>query len=203
VKTSRKGVGEFEIELQGISAHAGVDPGAGASAIHELAHVVTAIQALADPGRGLSINVGVVGGGTRPNVIAERARATVDVRASLMEDAAAVEAAFARLRPIDSRVRLTIRGGMNRPPMVRSAGTARLYEMARDVARQMGRDLGEGGTGGGSDGNFTAAIGVPTLDGLGAVGDGPHAIHEHVVVNELPWRAALVAGLIARLGAVG
>lgn len=199
VKTSRKGVGEYEIAAHGVSAHAGVAPGAGASAIHELARQIVAIERLNDATRGISVNVGVIGGGTRSNVVAEQARAQVDVRVARAADAAAVTAALAALAPADPRVRLEVTGGLNRPPMERSPATVRLYELARDVARQLGRDLGEGATGGGSDGNLTAALGIPTLDGLGAVGDGPHALDEHVVVDDLPWRAALVAGLMTRL----
>ena len=203
VKTARKGVGEFDIELTGVSSHAGVDPGGGASAISELARVIARIEALADHSRGLFINVGVVEGGTRPNVVAELASARVDVRVSRLGDLAVIEAAFAALRSVDPRVALRVSGGMNRPPMVRSAGVARLYELARRVARVLGRELGEGATGGGSDGNFTAALGVPTLDGLGATGDGAHALHEHVIVNDLPWRSALLAAVMARLSDVG
>ena len=137
---------------------------------------------------------------TRSNVVAERASARIDVRVSFLDDAATITKTFAHLRPENPRVRLEVRGGFNRPPMERTAGVARLYDIARKVAREMGRELGEGMTGGASDGNFTAALGVPTLDGLGAIGDGPHALHEHVVVSELPARAALLAGLMARIG---
>jgi glutamate carboxypeptidase len=200
VKTARKGVGEFELVAQGISAHAGANPGAGASAIHEIARQVLAIGALNDPARGLTLNVGVVEGGTRSNVVAERARAVIDVRVSRMSDAAAIERALRALAPSDARVTLTLSGAINRPPMERTAGVAALYALAQDVSRGMGRELGEGATGGASDGNFTAALGVPTIDGLGALGDGPHALHEHVVIKELAPRAALVAGLIARIG---
>ena len=199
VKTARKGVGEFEIVAEGISSHAGADPGAGASAVHELARQIVSLAGMTDAGRGLTVNVGVVEGGTRSNVVAERARAFVDVRIARLEDAAAVERALAALRPTDARVRLTVAGRINRPPMERTPGVARLYALAQDVARDMGRTLAEGATGGASDGNFTAALGVPTLDGLGAVGEGPHALHEHVVIKELGPRAALVAGLLARL----
>jgi glutamate carboxypeptidase len=200
VKTARKGVGEFEIAAEGISSHAGADPGAGASAVHEIARQILTIDALNDPARGLTVNVGVVTGGTRSNVVAERASAMVDVRVSRMDDASRVEAALAALQPHNPRVKLTVTGGVNRPPMERTAGVARLYGIAREVARDMGRDLAEGATGGASDGNFTAALGVPTLDGLGALGDGPHALHEHILVKELVPRAALVAGLLARIG---
>lgn len=203
VKTARKGVGEFEVVVEGVSAHAGVDPGAGASAIHELARVIARIEDVARLAPGISVNVGVIDGGTRPNVVAERAVARVDVRVSRLEDAPRVEAAFAALQPDNPRVRLRVAGGLNRPPMERSAGVERLYGIARAVAGEMGEELAEGSTGGGSDGNFTAALGVPTLDGLGAIGDGPHALHEHVLVDALPRRAALVAGVLARLGGVG
>jgi glutamate carboxypeptidase len=199
VKTARKGVGEFAVTTRGISAHAGADPAAGASAVHELARQIVAIEGLADPALGRSVNVGRVEGGTRSNVVAESATAIVDVRVSRLDDAPVVEAAFAALRPANPRVRLEISGGINRPPMERTAGVGRLFDLARDAARELGRELGEGATGGASDGNFTAALGIPTLDGLGAVGDGAHALHEHVVVSALPGQAALVAALLSRL----
>jgi glutamate carboxypeptidase len=199
VKTSRKGVGEFEVTAHGVAAHAGVDPGAGASAIHELARQILALEALNDPTRGLSVNVGRVEGGTRSNVVAEQARAIVDVRVSRLADAPAIEARINDLTAHDPRVRLEVRGAINRPPMERTAGVAALFELAREVARDIGFELQEGTTGGASDGNFTAALGVATLDGLGATGDGAHALHEHVIVDDLPVRAALVAGLLARL----
>ncbi|MFI5178231.1 MAG: M20 family metallopeptidase [Vicinamibacterales bacterium] len=200
VKTARKGVGEFTVTAHGVSAHAGANPGAGASAVHELAHQISALERLNDPANGVTVNVGVIDGGTRSNVVAERARAVVDVRIARLADAAAVERAFAGLQPVNPRVRLAVTGGINRPPMERTAGVARLFELARGVARSMGVDLTEGATGGASDGNFTAALGIPTLDGLGATGDGPHALHEHVVVKDLAPRAALVAGLIRAIG---
>ena len=199
VKTARKGVGEFTLVADGISSHAGADPGAGASAVHELARQITTLVGLTDAQRGLTVNVGVIDGGTRSNVVAERARAFVDVRIARLEDAAMIEQQLASLRPVDARVRLTVTGRINRPPMERTPGVARLYDLARQVAGDLGQSLAEGATGGASDGNFTAALGVPTLDGLGAVGEGPHALHEHVVIKELAPRAALVAGLLARL----
>jgi len=199
VKTARKGVGEFTLVADGVSSHAGADPGAGASAVHELARQITTLVGLTDAQRGLTVNVGVIDGGTRSNVVAERARAFVDVRIARLEDAAMIEQKLASLRPVDARVRLTVTGRINRPPMERTPGVARLYDLARQVAGDLGRSLAEGATGGASDGNFTAALGVPTLDGLGAVGEGPHALHEHVVIKELAPRAALVAGLLARL----
>lgn len=199
LKTSRKGCGEFELRVRGILAHAGIDPGKGASAIHELARQIVALEALQDRSRGVSLNVGVIVGGTRTNVIADDARARIDVRVPTMADAARVDAALRALQPRTAGTSLEITGGINRPPLERTPAVGRLYDMARAVAAELGRELAEGSTGGGSDGNFTAALGVPTLDGLGAVGDGAHALHEHVIVDELPWRAALVAGLIAYL----
>jgi len=199
LKTARKGVGEFDVIAHGVASHAGADPGAGVSAIHEIARQVTAIAGMADPSAGLSVNVGVIEGGTRSNVVAERARAVVDVRISRAADAARIAERMASLKPVDGRVRLEVGGGINRPPMERTAGVGRLFDLARDVAQGWGEQLEEGATGGASDGNFTAAIGVPTLDGLGGVGEGPHALHEHAVIAYLPRRTALLAGLLARL----
>jgi len=200
IKTARKGVAEFEIDVHGVPAHAGVAPASGASAIHALAEIVSRLHGFADPARGLTINVGVISGGTRPNVVAEHARALVDVRIGKLEDGPLVEHAFAALRAGDARIKVTVTGGVNRPPMERTAGVARLFELASVVAAEHGWMLEEGATGGGSDGNFTAALGVPTLDGLGAVGDGAHAAHEHVIIKDLAVRAALLAGLLGRLG---
>ena len=153
-----------------------------------------------DLSRGVSVNVGLISGGSRPNVVPEEAHATIDVRAPTMEDAAAIEAAIRALQPSTPRTSLDISGGISRPPLERGPHVVRLYETAREVARELDHDLEEGGTGGGSDGNFTAALGVPTLDGLGPQGDGAHALHEHIVVRELPWRAAFLAAQLVRLG---
>jgi len=199
VKTSRKGCGEYELVVRGVAAHAGIDPSKGASAIHELARQIVLVQKLQDLDRGVSVNVGTISGGTRTNVVAEEARAVVDVRAPTAADAARVDAAFRALHAVDGRTTVSVSGGLDRPPLERTDQVARLYKQACEAARELGQALDEGGTGGGSDGNFTAALGVPTLDGLGAVGDGAHALHEHVVVDALPDRAALVAGLIARI----
>lgn len=199
VKTSRKGVGEFELTVYGVSAHAGVDPGKGASAIHELARQIIAIEALQDLPRGISLNVGVIEGGSRTNVVAERAQAKIDVRVPTLADASRVEAAIRNLTPHVPGTRLEIRGGVERPPFERTAAVAGLFQTAREAASDLGRDLGEGSTGGGSDGNFTGALGVPTLDGLGPMGDGAHAAHEHVIVSDLAWRAAFLSTLISRL----
>ena len=200
VKTGRKGCGEFELRVRGIPAHAGIDPTRGASAIDELAAQIEAVGALRDHARGVTLNVGVIEGGDRPNVVAEHARAVIDARAATMEDAHRLEQSMQELRPVLDGTTLQVSGGFSRPPFERTPQVARLYECARAVAAELGRDLGEGTTGGGSDGNFTGALGVPTLDGLGAVGDGAHALDEHVVTADLTWRAALLAGLIARCG---
>ena len=198
VKTGRKGCGEFELRVRGIAAHAGIDPSRGASAIDELAAQIGAIGALRDPARGVTLNVGVIEGGARPNVVAEEARAVVDARAGTMADARRVEAAMNALRPTIRGTSIEVTGGFARPPFERTPGVVHLYQTARAVAAELGRDLGEGSTGGGSDGNFTGALGVPTLDGLGVAGDGAHALDEHLLTADLTWRAALVAGLIER-----
>ncbi|HEV8318854.1 MAG TPA: M20 family metallopeptidase [Vicinamibacterales bacterium] len=199
VKTSRKGCGSYELVVHGVPAHAGVDPSKGASAIHELARQILRLEALQDPVRGVTLNVGVVSGGTRRNVVAAEARASIDVRVPTMADAVAVDGALRKLAPELPGTRLELRGAIDRPPLERGAAVIHVYEIARDVAAALGKTLDEGATGGGSDGNFTAALGVPTLDGLGAIGDGAHAVHEHVVVSELAWRAALIVGLVDRL----
>jgi glutamate carboxypeptidase len=199
-KTSRKGCGEFELTVHGVPAHAGLDPGKGASAIHELAHQIVAITALQDLDRGVTVNVGRISGGSRTNVVADAARASIDVRVLTLEDAAAVERQLRALRPVLTGTRLELQGGVDRPPLERSAGVIRLYELARGVAAELGKDLPEGAAGGGSDGNFTAAIGVPTLDGLGPRGDGAHALHEYVELDDLAWRAAFLARFLSRLG---
>lgn len=201
VKTMRKGCGEFELVIRGVAAHAGLDPGKGVSAILELARQILGLQGFEDRERGVTVNVGTISGGTRTNVVAEEARAGIDVRVPTLADAHRLEAALRGLQPIATGASLELTGGFGRPPLERSAAVVELYETARAVAAELGHDLLEGGTGGGSDGNFTAALGVPTLDGLGAIGDGAHAAHEHVEMASLAWRAALVAGLIQRIAA--
>lgn len=195
-KTQRKGCGEFTMTVRGVSAHAGIDPRKGASAIHELAHQIVALEALRDLDRGISVNVGIVNGGTRGNVVAEHAQALIDVRVPTQSEARRIGAAICALKPRNASVHLEIQGGFERPPLERTPAVERLYQQARAVAAALGRDLQEGATGGGSDGNFTAALGVPTLDGLGPQGDGAHALHEHVILSDLPWRAAFLAALI-------
>jgi glutamate carboxypeptidase len=199
VKTWRKGCGDFELKIHGVAAHAGIEPGKGANALHELAHQTLAIAALQDVSRGISVNVTVASGGARTNVIPDYAHARIDARAPTMDDARRIEAALSALTPCVPGTRLEISGGFGRPPMERTPAGVALYEAAREVAAELGRPLDEGGTGGGSDGNFTAAIGVPTIDGLGPQGDGPHALHEHVLIDDLVWRPAFLAGLLTRL----
>ncbi|HEX3644317.1 MAG TPA: M20 family metallopeptidase [Vicinamibacterales bacterium] len=203
VKTSRKGCGSYQVTVRGVAAHAGIEPQKGASAVQELAQQILRINALQDLARGISVNVVQVSGGLRPNVIPDEARATVDVRVPTAAAAAEIDAAFRALRAIDGRTTVEATGGIDRPPLERTSHVQRLYKQAADVARELGQELAEGGTGGGSDGNFTAALGIPTLDGLGAVGDGAHALHEHVDIEALADRAALVAGLIMKLSAEG
>ena len=198
VKTSRKGVGEIEIISIGRAAHAGLNPEAGVNAIEEIALQIARISRWNQPSRGITVNAGVVEGGTRTNVIPEKARVIVDVRAARAGDMRALERKFRALRPILRGARLQIRGGFNRPPMERK-NSAALYAKARAVAKEMNVALGEARVGGGSDGNFTAALGVPTLDGLGAVGEGAHSPDENILVGALPKRAALLAGLLVSI----
>jgi glutamate carboxypeptidase len=196
LKTARKGVGGFTLKVTGVAAHSGLDFDKGHSAIVELAHQIHAIERLTDLKRGITMNVGIVRGGTRTNVVAAEAIAEIDLRVAHKEDGAEMERRVRELRPVNPNCQLEITGGVNRPPLERTEQVAALFERARSVAEELGFELRETAVGGGSDGNFTAGIGVPTLDGLGAVGDGAHAAHEHVVAEELPRRAALLAGLI-------
>ena len=196
VKTARKGVGEFQVTVHGRSAHAGINPSAGVNAISELARQIPRIERLARPRKGLTVNVDVIQGGTRVNVIPELAMARVDVRVPTVRDRDRIETRMRALSAINPDVKLEITGGVNRPPMERKMASG-LFRTARDLGRRMGLELKEASTGGGSDGNFTAALGIPTLDGLGGTGDGAHARHEHVILSELPQRAALLAALLA------
>jgi len=199
LKTARKGVGEFEIVVEGRAAHAGVEPEKGVNAVHELAAQILRVARLARPKRGLTLNVGVVEGGTRTNVVAERARAQADVRIARMSDGKWIEGQMRRLKPVDKRAKLIVRGGINRPPLERTPPVVQLYRRAESLARELGVSLEQSATGGGSDGNFTAGLGVPTLDGLGGVGGGMHSPGEFVVVRRMPERAALLAGLLLTL----
>jgi glutamate carboxypeptidase len=197
VKTARKGTGIFTLEAHGIAAHAGLEPEKGASAILELAKQVERLHAMNDPLRGLTVNVGVIQGGTRSNVVAAHARAEVDLRFSTAEEARQLEAMMAGMQPFDERVKLTVKGGINRPPLERNSKVAALFELARGVAAKLDFDLTEVSVGGASDGNFAAALNVGVLDGLGIDGDGAHATHEHIIVDDIARRGALLAGLIA------
>jgi len=196
LKTARKGVGQAELIVHGRASHAGLAPEQGINAIHELAHQLARIAKWNDPRRGVTINAGIVEGGTRTNVIPERARAVLDLRALKISDMRSLEARLHGLRPLQKGARLEISGGFDRPPLERKM-SATLFARAQSLAKQMPLSLGECTVGGGSDGNFTAALGVPTLDGLGAVGDGAHSSHEHVLINTMPARAALLAALLA------
>jgi glutamate carboxypeptidase len=198
LKTARKGVGEFRITVHGRAAHAGVNPAAGVNAIRELTRQLRRVEAMARPRQGLTVNVGRIEGGTRSNVVPERATAWIDVRIPRLRDRAGIEHQVRRLKPCHPEARLEIEGGINRPPMERKMAVA-LFRRAHVLGRAIGMELTEASTGGGSDGNFAAALGVPTLDGLGAVGDGAHARHEHILIPELPRRAALLAALLATI----
>jgi glutamate carboxypeptidase len=199
LKTSRKGVGDITIRVRGRASHSGVDFEKGQSAIVELARQLLEIVKFTDPARGITVNPGVIQGGTRSNVVAAEAWAEVDLRVVHAADAALLERKFAALKPFNPECSIEISGGMNRPPMERTEGTVRLFELAREIGQGIGWVPQESSTGGGSDGNFTSALGIPTLDGLGALGEGAHASNESIVISELPQRTALLAGLVRSL----
>lgn len=199
VKTERKGSGSFVLRAHGRAAHAGADLSRGANAILEIAHQCVRASALTQLERGLTVNVGVIHGGIRPNVVPEHAEAEFDVRFRTLADGRRAEEAFQALAPVVPGVTLEVTGGVHYPPLERGPHVVAVYEEARRVAREMGMELQEVSSGGASEASFAAALGVPTLDGLGADGDGAHAIDEHVVIPSLPERAALAAGLITRL----
>ncbi|HVG20106.1 MAG TPA: M20 family metallopeptidase [Blastocatellia bacterium] len=199
IKTARKGVGEFELIIRGRPAHAGTDPRAGISAITELAHQIIAVNKLSNYESGTTLNVGVVRGGVLSNVIAAEARASIDMRYQTMEEGARITEAMSRLQPSLDGARIEVRGGINRPPLIRSVEVGKLFERAKQLASEIGFELREGSVGGGSDGNFLAALGVPVLDGLGVDGAGAHAEHEHIIISDIPRRAALLTRLIETL----
>jgi glutamate carboxypeptidase len=196
-KTARKGTGNWRIEVTGVAAHAGVDFQKGANAIRELARLIETVSGWTDLHRGLTVSVGVIGGGSRSNVIPDHAWAEVDVRIARKADGPRIERKFASLKPVDKRCTLSVTGGINRPPMERTRSTVRLYRQARELAAELGFELAEASTGGASDGNFTSALGIPTLDGMGAVGEGAHARHESILLEHLAPRTALLAGMLA------
>jgi glutamate carboxypeptidase len=199
LKTARKGVGGFTVTVRGKASHAGVDFSAGASAILELARQLDRIAGFTNLARGITVNPGVIAGGTRSNVVAAEAHAEVDIRILKLKDAAGLEKKFRSLRPIDRRCSIEVTGGLNRPPMERSAGIVKLFRTAQKLAREVGVEIEESLTGGGSDGNFTAALGIPTLDGLGGVGEGAHAVNESILVDRIVDRTALIAKLLATI----
>ena len=196
LKTSRKGVGEARLIVHGRASHAGLTPEKGVNAIHELAAQIVRIEKWNNFRRGITVNADIIEGGLRTNVIADRAKAILDLRAWRVFDMRAVEKRLKSLKPIHRGAKVEIHGGFDRPPMERKH-SATLFARAKSLAKQLGFSLGEAAAGGGSDGNFTAALGVPTLDGLGAVGGGAHSAHEHVLTKTLPQRAALLAALLA------
>ncbi|MBS1802107.1 MAG: M20 family metallopeptidase [Acidobacteria bacterium] len=197
-KTARKGTGNWRIDIRGVAAHAGVDFEKGANALRELSSVIDTVSGWTDLKRGLTVSVGVAGGGTKTNVIPADAFAEVDVRIAKGSDGPRIERRFASLKAADKRCSLSVAGGINRPPMERTRGTEKLFEQARTLASEIGIELNEAATGGASDGNFTSALRVPTLDGMGAVGEGAHASHESILLEHLAPRTALLAGMLAR-----
>jgi glutamate carboxypeptidase len=199
-KTSRKGIARYTLEIKGIASHAGLDFERGASAIVEAAHQILALSGLSRPESGLTVNPGLVSGGTRPNVVAETATVVIDARFVSNSQAMKIDREVRRLRPHDPRCALKLTGGVERASFERSKATARLYQVAAKAAANLGFELGEAAVGGASDGNLTAALGVPTLDGLGPVGNGAHAAHEYLIARELPRRSALLAELMTTLG---
>jgi glutamate carboxypeptidase len=199
LKTARKGVGDYTIRVEGRAAHAGVDFSAGANAIVEIARQVQSAAGWTDLERGLTVNPGVIRGGTRTNVVPAEAEVDIDIRVRTMSDAEELDTKFKSLVPFDERCRLQVRGGLNRPPMEPTPAIAKLFGVAKSIGNEIGITVEESATGGGSDGNFTAAAGVPTLDGIGAVGEGAHALNESILVDRIADRVALLAGLVERL----
>jgi glutamate carboxypeptidase len=197
LKTARKGVGHYDLHVTGIGSHSGVDFERGHSAVLELARQIERISTFTDLSRGLTVNPGVISGGTRSNVIAAEAHAEIDVRIARASDEKRVDRLFRSLKPFDKACKLNLTGGLNRPPMERKAGTIALFKQAKRLAADLGFSLDEASTGGGSDGNFTAALGVPTLDGMGAIGAGAHASHEHILIEHIVPRTALLAAMLA------
>lgn len=196
VKTGRKGTGIFEIKVEGKAAHAGLEPEKGASAILELARQTERLHSINQSGSGITLNVGVVRGGTRSNVVAAEAEGEIDVRFSTENELKEVEHLLATLQPIDDRVKVFVSGGINRPPLERTPAVVELFEMARSIAAMINFELGEAQVGGASDGNFLAAMGIPVLDGLGISGDGAHAVHEHIWADDIARRGTLITGLL-------
>jgi len=200
LKTARKGVGRFTLKAIGKAAHSGINPTDGINSIEEISHQVLKLQSMTDAERGTTVTVGVIKGGTRSNVVPAESAIEIDARITSMDEAKRIATEIRSLSPVLAGSTLEVRGAISRPPMERTGHTEKLFGLAREVARELGHDLEEGSTGGASDGNFTAALGIPTLDGLGPIGLGPHQVDEHIRIDSLPWRAALVAGLIEKIG---
>ncbi|HEU4712402.1 MAG TPA: M20 family metallopeptidase [Pyrinomonadaceae bacterium] len=196
VKTGRKGTGIFALKVEGKAAHAGLEPEKGASAILELARQTERLHSINGSGSGITVNVGVVHGGTRSNVVAAEAQAEIDIRFSTEAESREIEKLFGSLTPIDERTRVFVSGGINRPPLERTTAVVELFEKAHAIAAQVNFELGEAQVGGASDGNFLAALGIPVLDGLGICGDGAHAVHEHIEADDIARRGALIGGLL-------
>jgi glutamate carboxypeptidase len=203
LKTARKGIGDYRLTARGKAAHAGVDFERGASAVVELARQIEKIAGFTNLGRGITVNPGVISGGTRSNVIAAEAQAHIDIRIPRLRDAGPLQRKFEALKPFDKRCTLELKGGLNRPPLERTKAIAELFGLARRLAKDLGVELEESATGGGSDGNFTGALGVPTLDGIGAVGEGAHAMNESILVDRIPDRMALLAELVRAIPVSG
>jgi glutamate carboxypeptidase len=199
LKTARKGIGVFHLRVKGAASHAGNHHDQGVSAIAELARQILFLEGLTNYESGTTVNVGVISGGSVVNVVPEEASAQIDIRMSTLSEYKRIEDIILGLQPINPKTTLTVTGGMTRPPMERTADTEYLFNRAQKIARDLGFELREESVGGGSDGNFTAALGIPTLDGLGCVGDGPHAVYEHIVADALPERTALLAELIKQV----
>jgi glutamate carboxypeptidase len=199
LKTARKGVGDYTVKIRGQAAHAGLDFTQGANAIVELARQIERITKFTRLDRGITVNPGVISGGTRTNVVAAEACAKIDIRVLRLKDAGPLDRKFRSLRPLDKRCSIEATGGLSRPPMERTPQGVKLFRMAQKLACELGQELRESTSGGGSDGNFTAALGVPTLDGLGAVGEGAHAPHENILIDRIADRTALLAKLVQAL----
>lgn len=197
LKTARKGVGRFTLEIEGVAAHSGIDHKSGVSALEELAHQILYLQGLTDYERGSTVNVGTASGGTAFNIVSPYAKAEVEVRVEKLQEAERLMHLITNLKPVLAKTKLTVTGGMVRPPMEQTLNR-RLYQDAKDIAAALGFDLGEASTGGASDGNFTAALGIPTLDGLGAVGAGAHTEEEYVELDHIVPRTTLLARLLQK-----
>lgn len=199
LKTERKGTGRFDIKIKGRAAHAGNNPEDGVSAVHEMAEQVLFLHGLNAPALGTTLNVGIAKGGQRTNVVADSAELSVDLRVSSVSEARRIEGLVNAMKPCLAGAQVSVTGGLVRPPLEFTPANQALFAVAQEAATALGIQIEGASVGGGSDGNFTSAVGVPTLDGLGATGVGPHAIHEHIIISDLPVRAALLAELIQRL----